>query len=313
MATSMITMELLGRVTHADPRHGCNVLELASVLAGEPWSTQPHSVHPALAAVAGTVNDLLSDDRRRLLAPIAPWLPGTNTADPRVWPAIVNVCTRAAAPVGGPGQPQLPAAPDEMSSQPAEGNSPGCGRRRRPWPGPRHRRWAKAAIGSALRSLAGSADQCDTDAALCQVLVDCINECRWLAGKEAVAPEPGGTATPDVVARLRLDGAGLPAGALPGAGARVSGSGTGPGNEFAPAKKSRQAGGHGERCAKRRKSAGNAITPVTVPAETSQRSPRAAPLRSTRPRRCCALPVIERLGPTVASQHAASSGCPVNA
>jgi hypothetical protein len=188
MATSMITMELLGRGTHADPRHGCNVLELASVLAGEPWSTQPHSVHPALAAVAGTVNDLLSDDRRRLLAPIAPWLPGTNTADPRVWPAIVNVCTRAAAPVGGPGQPQLPAAPDEMSSQPAEGNSPGCGRRRRPWPGPRHRRWAKAAIGSALRSLAGSADQCDTDAALCQVLVDCINECRWLAGKEAVDP-----------------------------------------------------------------------------------------------------------------------------
>lgn len=188
MATSMITMELLGRGTHADPRHGCNVLELASVLAGEPWSTQPHSVHPALAAVAGTVNDLLSDDRRRLLAPIAPWLPGTNTADPRVWPAIVNVCTRAAAPVGGPGQPQLPAAPDEMSSQPAEGNSPGCGRRRRPWPGPRHRRWAKAAIGSALRSLAGSADQCDTDAALCQVLVDCINECRRLAGQEAVDP-----------------------------------------------------------------------------------------------------------------------------
>jgi len=60
--TSRITLELLGRGTHANPYRGGNVLELASVLAGERWSTHPESAHPALAAVAGTVNDLLADD-----------------------------------------------------------------------------------------------------------------------------------------------------------------------------------------------------------------------------------------------------------
>ena len=87
MASKVITMELLGRGAHANPRRGGNVLELASELAGERWSTSPPSVHPALAAVASTVNDLLTDDRRRLLAPLAPWQLGTNTTDPRVWPA----------------------------------------------------------------------------------------------------------------------------------------------------------------------------------------------------------------------------------
>jgi len=55
MATSVIIMQLLGPGTHADPRQGANLLELASVLAGEPWSTRPRSVHPALAAVAQTL------------------------------------------------------------------------------------------------------------------------------------------------------------------------------------------------------------------------------------------------------------------
>jgi hypothetical protein len=188
MATSMITMELLGRGTHADPRHGCNVLEFASVLVGEPWRTPPHSVHPALAAVAGTVNDLLADDRRRLLVPIAPWLLGTSSADPGVWPAVVNVCARAAAQVVGHDRAQLLADLHDTSSRLAEAGSPGCERRRRSWPSGWPRRWARYAIGSALRLIAGSGDQGDAAAALCQVLVDCINECRRLAGQEAVDP-----------------------------------------------------------------------------------------------------------------------------
>jgi hypothetical protein len=36
--------------------------------------------------------------------------------------------------------------------------------------------------------VAASATPEDADAALCQALVDCINECRRLAGKEAVDP-----------------------------------------------------------------------------------------------------------------------------
>jgi hypothetical protein len=61
-ATSRITSEPLSRGTHANPYCGGKVLKPASVLAGERWSTHPESALPALAAVAGTVNDLLADD-----------------------------------------------------------------------------------------------------------------------------------------------------------------------------------------------------------------------------------------------------------
>jgi hypothetical protein len=174
MATGVIMMELLGRGAHADPRCGGSVLELASVLAGERWSTRPQSVHPALAAVADVVNDLLTDDRRRLLAPLAPWLIGTNTADERVWAAVANVCVRAASASNS--------GPDALASSP-------WGRRQGgPWTGRRDRRWVRRAIRSALLSVAGMPNQGDADDALCQVLVDCVNECRRLAGEPAVDP-----------------------------------------------------------------------------------------------------------------------------
>lgn len=185
----MIMMDLLGRGAHASPRRGCNVLELASVLAGERWSTSPQSVHPALAAAADMVNDLMSDERRRLLAPLAPWLPGTSTADPLVWPAVTGVCIRAAlAPVSGHGQPRLLANLDAAQNWLAEASSPRHGRQCGFWARRRDRRRARRAICSALVALAISENQGDVDAVLCQVLVDCINACRRLAGEDTVDP-----------------------------------------------------------------------------------------------------------------------------
>lgn len=163
MAIRVITMELLGRGAHADPGGGANVLELASVLAGEPWSTRPRSVHPALAAVAEVVNDLLADDRRPLITPLAPWLPGTSTRDARVWPALAVVCEQAAASIAGQDRPGPPA------------NRP-------------DRRRLKRALRSLQTSVAGSVRGDGADAVLCQVLVDCINVCRRLAGQRAVDP-----------------------------------------------------------------------------------------------------------------------------
>ena len=188
MATQVITMDLLGRGTHADPRHGCSVLELASVLAGERWSTSPQSVHPALATAAEAVNDLLADDRKRLLVPLAPWLPGTNSADPRIWPAVAGACIRAAlASASGPDQPRLLAELNRarewlVLTSSASGARRGHRTRRR------DRRWVMDASRSALRRVASSADSEAADAALCQALVECINECRRLADEEAVDP-----------------------------------------------------------------------------------------------------------------------------
>ena len=156
-------MELLGRGAHADPGGGGNVLELASVLAGEPWSNRPRSVHPALAAVAEVVNDLLPDDRRPLITPLAAWLAGTGTRDARVWPALTRVCEQAVASITGQDQPDPPEAR-------------------------RDRRRLDRALRSLRLSAASSVSRDDADAALCQVLVDCINECRRLAGEPAVDP-----------------------------------------------------------------------------------------------------------------------------
>jgi hypothetical protein len=189
MATQIITMELLGPGAHADPRHGSNVLELASVLAGDRWSANPESVHPALAAAADTVNDLLTDGRRRLLVPLAPWLLGTNSADPRIWPAIAGVCIRAAMPsVPASDLSRLLADLDRARTWLADLNSPRRGRRHGDQARRRDRRWAMRAGCSALARVAASADPEDADATLCQALVNCINECRRLAGKQAVDP-----------------------------------------------------------------------------------------------------------------------------
>jgi hypothetical protein len=184
----VVMMELLERGAHASPRYGCSVLEYASVLAGERWSSRPQSVHPAVADVAGLVNDQMSDDRRRLLTPLAPWLLGTSTGDPRVWPAVTEVCVRAAlARASQPDEPWLLAALDATQNWLTQASRPPGRRERAPWAGGL-KRWARQAICSALLTVAASAGRDAADAALCQVLVDCVNECRRLAGEPAVDP-----------------------------------------------------------------------------------------------------------------------------
>jgi hypothetical protein len=54
----------LSRGKHASPEEGACVIELASMLAGEPFSDHPRSVCPVVAAVLRRYNDAL-DDRRR--------------------------------------------------------------------------------------------------------------------------------------------------------------------------------------------------------------------------------------------------------
>jgi hypothetical protein len=47
-------------------------MELASLVAGEPWSDHPACVHPVLAAVARGVNDAVTEASRPRLGALVP-------------------------------------------------------------------------------------------------------------------------------------------------------------------------------------------------------------------------------------------------
>lgn len=57
----------LSRGKHSSEAHGACVMELASMLAGEPFSDHPGSVCPVIAAVLRAYNDWVDDERRQEL------------------------------------------------------------------------------------------------------------------------------------------------------------------------------------------------------------------------------------------------------
>ncbi len=67
---------VLSRGKHRNPRRGACFMEMASVLAGEPWSDHPKCTHPLVAHLARMVNDYTSDDGRARLAPHIPSVVG---------------------------------------------------------------------------------------------------------------------------------------------------------------------------------------------------------------------------------------------
>jgi hypothetical protein len=55
----------LARGRHQSPEQGACVMELASMLATEPFSDHPHAVCPVIAAFLRAYNDGVPDDRRQ--------------------------------------------------------------------------------------------------------------------------------------------------------------------------------------------------------------------------------------------------------
>ncbi len=68
----------LSRGSHRSPRDGACVVELASLLAGEPFSDHPASVCPMIAAFLRVYNDLIDDVRRQDLYRYAAAAVGTR-------------------------------------------------------------------------------------------------------------------------------------------------------------------------------------------------------------------------------------------
>ena len=55
----------LSRGKHQSPDEGACVMELASMLAGEPFTDQPESVCPVIASFMRAYNDSIDDSRRQ--------------------------------------------------------------------------------------------------------------------------------------------------------------------------------------------------------------------------------------------------------
>ena len=71
----------LGRGKHASPNDGVCVMELSSMLAGEPFSDRPRSVCPVIASLMRILNDTVDDDRRQNLYRYAAAAVGTRASD----------------------------------------------------------------------------------------------------------------------------------------------------------------------------------------------------------------------------------------
>jgi hypothetical protein len=70
------SLPVLSRGKHRSARKGACFMEMASVLANEPWSDRPSCTHPLLAGLARLVNDSTSDENRGELAVLIPSVVG---------------------------------------------------------------------------------------------------------------------------------------------------------------------------------------------------------------------------------------------
>ncbi|MGN6780620.1 MAG: hypothetical protein ACTHJH_03890 [Marmoricola sp.] len=94
---------------HRRPERGACFMEMASWLAGEPWSDHPGCTHPVLAELARRINDTVDDTHRHELVPLIPDVIGTATTSPRIPPLVTRAC--ALAVLGVPeGRPHRAAA-----------------------------------------------------------------------------------------------------------------------------------------------------------------------------------------------------------
>lgn len=80
------------RGRHTTATAGVCLMELVSVVAGEPFTDHPQCVHPALALAARVVNDQVGDAVRQGLVPILPQMMSGPRRDLRAGPVIALSC-----------------------------------------------------------------------------------------------------------------------------------------------------------------------------------------------------------------------------
>jgi hypothetical protein len=121
----------LSQGKHRDPDHGACVMELASMLAGEPFSDRPRCVDPVIAGFLRTYNDGIDDRRRQDLYPLAAAVVGSRTV-PSVQAERARLCLHWAQSRYGTGRrgmrkllPKRPLLPDGRLGDDAAGTLAG--------------------------------------------------------------------------------------------------------------------------------------------------------------------------------------------
>jgi len=84
------------RGRHSTATAGVCLMELVSVVAGEPFTDHPQCVHPALALAARVVNDQVGDVVRQSLVPLLPQMMSGPRRDLRAGPVIALSCLNTA-------------------------------------------------------------------------------------------------------------------------------------------------------------------------------------------------------------------------
>jgi len=75
----------LSKGKHSSPDSGACVMELASMLAGEPFSDHPQSVCPVIGSFLRAYNDSIDDDRRQDLYAYASKVVGSRSSATVEW------------------------------------------------------------------------------------------------------------------------------------------------------------------------------------------------------------------------------------
>lgn len=92
-------MPVLSPGKHRNASRGACFMEMASFLAGEPWSDHPRCTHPLLASLARMVNDNSTDAARSRLGLLVPSVVGLTSEDPHVNVLIALHAASAALPI----------------------------------------------------------------------------------------------------------------------------------------------------------------------------------------------------------------------
>jgi hypothetical protein len=87
----------LSKHAHLSPDDGICMIELVSILAGEPFSGHPRCTDPTLATIGRVVNDDLSHAARQALVPLAAGLVGRRGDARQLAPVLVQQCLTVAA------------------------------------------------------------------------------------------------------------------------------------------------------------------------------------------------------------------------